>query len=56
VAPRPFPQISPVIQQKPGGGANVRAMLDTLLESQLFGHVGSRGVYRGPTEQRRDCF
>ncbi len=46
-------QISPVAQQK-FAVCNCSAMVDTLLESQLFGHV--RGAFTGATDTRPGLF
>lgn len=50
---RAIHQISPVSQQKLAV-CNCSAMVDTLLESQLFGHV--RGSFTGATETRAGLF
>jgi DNA-binding NtrC family response regulator len=50
---RAIHQISPVSQQKLAV-CNCSAMVDTLLESQLFGHV--RGAFTGATDTRPGLF
>jgi len=50
---RAIHQISPVSQQQLAV-CNCSAMVDTLLESQLFGHV--RGAFTGATDTRRELF
>src|SRR6266478_2984059 len=50
---RPIHQISPVSQQKLAV-CNCSAMVDTLLESQLFGHM--RGSFTGATDTRPGLF
>ncbi|HET8923313.1 MAG TPA: sigma-54 dependent transcriptional regulator [Candidatus Acidoferrum sp.] len=50
---RAIHQISPVSQQKLAV-CNCSAMVDTLLESQLFGHM--RGAFTGATETRPGLF
>jgi DNA-binding NtrC family response regulator len=50
---RAIHQISPVSQQKLAV-CNCSAMVDTLLESQLFGHV--RGAFTGATDARPGLF
>src|SRR6266702_124192 len=50
---RAIHQISPVSQQKLAV-CNCSAMVDTLLESQLFGHV--RGAFTGATDTRQGLF
>src|SRR5216683_3321755 len=50
---RAIHQISPVSQQKMAI-CNCSAMVDTLLESQLFGHV--RGAFTGATDTRPGLF
>jgi DNA-binding NtrC family response regulator len=50
---RAIHQISPVSQQRLAV-CNCSAMVDTLLESQLFGHV--RGAFTGATETRPGLF
>jgi transcriptional regulator with PAS, ATPase and Fis domain len=50
---RAIHQISPVSQQKLAV-CNCSAMVDTLLESQLFGHV--RGAFTGATDMRPGLF
>src|SRR5438445_4914105 len=50
---RAIHQISPVSQQKLAV-CNCSAMVDTLLESQLFGHV--RGAFTGATDSRPGLF
>ncbi len=49
---RAIHQISPVSQQKLAL-CNCSAMVDSLLESQLFGHM--RGAFTGATDTRRCC-
>ena len=50
---RAIHQISPVSQQRLAV-CNCSAMVDTLLESQLFGHV--RGAFTGATDTRPGLF
>lgn len=50
---RAIHQISPVSQQKPAI-CNCSTLVDTLLESQLFGHV--RGAFTGATDTRPGFF
>ena len=50
---RAIHQISPVSQQKLAV-CNCSALVDTLLESQLFGHV--RGAFTGATDTRQGLF
>src|SRR2546421_10596981 len=50
---RAIHQISPASQQKLAV-CNCSAMVDTLLESQLFGHV--RGAFTGATDTRPGLF
>jgi DNA-binding NtrC family response regulator len=50
---RAIHQLSPVSQQRMAV-CNCSAMVDTLLESQLFGHV--RGSFTGATETRQGLF
>jgi two-component system response regulator HydG len=53
VVARALHQISPVSQQRLAV-CNCSALVDTLLESQLFGHV--RGAFTGATESRAGLF
>jgi len=50
---RAIHQISPVSQQKLAA-CNCSALVDTLLESQLFGHM--RGAFTGATDTRQGLF